>query len=278
MIHTSYWLAGLMGAWLLTGFAPRFSKGRSWRLFGLASPLILLGVISLSTWWMAVTGCLHFTKPDLFGSLLLSSAVLLLLGGSLVLRWQRVRRTRWQLWRNSAPAGDARLEAVFADLARRMDISGVPLRWMTSGQWAAVATRDAIFLSQSARNRLDDEELEAVLAHELAHLKRRDLAMALFATWMRDAFFFLPACRKLWESVLDEREVEADRLAVGLTGRPLALASALLKFGADPRRIRALLEFRHPSPLPSPMALAFAYLGLWIMALVPLWSMWPHLE
>lgn len=275
MIHTSFLLLGLIGAWLLTGFAPSFSRGRSWRLYGLASPLVLLGVISVSVWWMALTGCLHFTHWDLVLSLLMSSLVLLLLGGSLAYRWVKTQRTRRRLKRWSVPIGNRDLEALVATLACRMGLTEMPLRVVDHGNLAAVATRDGIYLGRAVLERLDGEELEAVLAHELAHLKQRDLLMALFATWMRDAFFFLPACRRLWQSVLDERELAADRLAADVTLRPLAMASALVKFKADPKRIRQLLEPAAPGPAPSQWVLALAYLGLWVLALVPLWSMWP---
>ena len=121
---------------------------------------------------------------------------------------------------------------------------------------------------------LDDRELEAVLAHEVAHLARRDVAVmeicsapsrlllsfasyltpnlgqwswtfvrhggqlgagAAFAMWALAVLCVPPAFVVGWIARLSvlgmsrAREFAADAAAVALTGRPSALASALLK-------------------------------------------------
>ncbi|MBA2678951.1 MAG: M56 family metallopeptidase, partial [Ktedonobacteraceae bacterium] len=76
---------------------------------------------------------------------------------------------------------------------------------------------------------LDQEELEAVLAHELAHVKRVDYLINWVALMVRDSFFYLPPVRAMYEQLQQERELACDDLVTQMTHRPLALASALTK-------------------------------------------------
>jgi heat shock protein HtpX len=138
---------------------------------------------------------------------------------------------------------------------------------VVASSWTA---RGRIHVTSGLLELLDDAELEAVLAHELAHIAHRDAAVmeicsapsrmlltfAGFVTprlvrWMRAilrkretfslALLILavlglpPAFVMGWISRLSvlgmsrAREFSADAAAVALTGRPSALASALLK-------------------------------------------------
>ncbi len=71
------------------------------------------------------------------------------------------------------------------------------------------------------------EQLEAVLAHELAHARRRDPIVNLLQRLLEIAFFYHPAIHWISASVRRQREHCADALAVRLTRNPLALARAL---------------------------------------------------
>lgn len=86
-----------------------------------------------------------------------------------------------------------------------------------------------LVVTTGALNAFDRMRLEAVLAHELAHIKRGDTAAA--ASVMR-AFGLLsalsPAGARLAEGALAaDREALADRAAIGVTRFPPALADAL---------------------------------------------------
>jgi beta-lactamase regulating signal transducer with metallopeptidase domain len=86
-----------------------------------------------------------------------------------------------------------------------------------------------LLLSAWMEEHLDPEELEAVLAHELAHIRRVDYLINWIALFVRDAFFYLPPVRAIYTQLQQERELACDDLVTQMTHRPLALASALTK-------------------------------------------------
>lgn len=101
--------------------------------------------------------------------------------------------------------------------------SGLPLA-VTYG-----LRRPMLLLSTWMVDHLDRRELEAVIAHELGHVARRDYVVIWLATMLRDAFFYLPTTRIAYRQLQVEKELACDDLAVAMTKRPLALASALAK-------------------------------------------------
>ncbi|MEE8372602.1 MAG: M56 family metallopeptidase [Dehalococcoidia bacterium] len=96
-----------------------------------------------------------------------------------------------------------------------------------------------VLLSSWMVSNLDEEEMEAVLAHEMAHIGHRDQLMVWLGLLLRNTAFYLPASRKAWSRLLVHTEVARDRQAVEMTGRPLVLASALLKSAAQDLDTRA---------------------------------------
>jgi Zn-dependent protease with chaperone function len=82
---------------------------------------------------------------------------------------------------------------------------------------------------------LSPDETEAVLAHELSHIKNGDSAAKGMARLARTAFPFDPVLRLVEAAVHRERELWADRMSVEFTRKPLALASALIKANSGPK-------------------------------------------
>ncbi len=76
---------------------------------------------------------------------------------------------------------------------------------------------------------LTDDELEAVLAHELAHIKRRDSIWLWLNIICKDLMFFNPFAWLAFKLLADERERAADYLAVITTDKPIALATSFIK-------------------------------------------------
>lgn len=98
-----------------------------------------------------------------------------------------------------------------------------------SGAYVAGVRRPVLVVGRDLVDRLDADELDAVIAHELAHIHRRDLLVAGLLGVLRDVTFFVPGGGWALRQLHGERELAADQVAVQTTGRPGALASGLLK-------------------------------------------------
>ncbi|MEW6398271.1 MAG: M56 family metallopeptidase [Bacillota bacterium] len=98
-----------------------------------------------------------------------------------------------------------------------------------SQAFTAGILRPVVVLSRPLADRLDDEELEAVLAHELAHVRAGDHWKKWLAATLRDILLFTGFSPLVSRRLQAETEVMADAVSARVTGRPLALAAALLK-------------------------------------------------
>ena len=74
---------------------------------------------------------------------------------------------------------------------------------------------------------LNAEELEAVIAHELAHIKRHDYLLNIIQSVIETLFFYHPAVWLISRAIREEREHSCDDLAVELTGDKLNYIRAL---------------------------------------------------
>jgi Zn-dependent protease with chaperone function len=86
-----------------------------------------------------------------------------------------------------------------------------------------------IAIKENVVEMLDDEELEAVIAHELGHIKHRDALQKSIATAYKIAFPFDLLARLAEAAIYRQRELEADDFSARITRKPVSLASALLK-------------------------------------------------
>jgi hypothetical protein len=77
-------------------------------------------------------------------------------------------------------------------------------------------------------NRLDPENVEAILAHELAHILHRDYLFNLLQSIVETLFYYHPAVWWLSARVRHEREIAADDVAVRLTGNSIGYAKSLV--------------------------------------------------
>jgi beta-lactamase regulating signal transducer with metallopeptidase domain len=149
----------------------------------------------------------------------------------IALRLVRAGRARRSLLAGTSPAAP-RIAALVLRLARELGIT--PPRVLmadgTLGGAAVLGVRDPVLLLDARMlAQLDAEELEGVLAHELAHIARRDNLVAWAVSIVRDIAFFVPGAGWAVRALHREREAAADDDAVVVTGRPAALASGLLR-------------------------------------------------
>lgn len=105
-----------------------------------------------------------------------------------------------------------------------------------------------ILLPVSVLSGLAPAELEMILAHELAHIVRRDYLFHLLQSVAETVFFYHPAVWYLSAVLHAERENCCDDLATQLTGSPQLLARALA----------ALAELTQPAVASPRLALAAA--------------------
>lgn len=91
------------------------------------------------------------------------------------------------------------------------------------------ALRALVLLPLSAATLLGPDELEVVLAHELAHVRRADFFWNLVQTLVETLFFFHPAVWWISARIRYERELCCDDLALSVCPDPVIYASALFQ-------------------------------------------------
>lgn len=124
------------------------------------------------------------------------------------------------------------LQTVCTSQANKLGISAPQLHICVFNRPLAMVYgihRSTILLSTWMLSHLDQQEIEAVISHELGHIARRDYVVIWIATMLRDGFFYLPMSWTAYRQIQREKEFACDAFATQLTKRPLALASALAK-------------------------------------------------
>ena len=91
------------------------------------------------------------------------------------------------------------------------------------------ALRAMVLLPLSAITLLGPDELEMVLAHELAHVRRADFLCNLVQTLVETLFFFHPAVWWIGNRIRHERELCCDDLALKVCPNPVTYATALFR-------------------------------------------------
>ena len=176
--------------------------------------------------------------PALVGAWALGAALML---GRVALGLAWVGRAR----RRSTPAPaewQARLDGLARGLGLRRAVS---LRLLPglAGPIALGLFKPCVLLPASLLSRLPADLIEALLAHELAHVRRWDYLANLLQSAVEALLFFHPVVWWLSARLRAERELVADEISAGLLGSPRRLAEALHRLSelqpAGPRSGRA---------------------------------------
>jgi TonB family protein len=194
----------------------------------------------------------------------------------LLFAWKQVSTLRR---RGGAP--DATILASIAGLATRMGVAR-PVHALISSLAECPSVvgwiRPVILLPASALAGLTPEQLEAVLAHEMAHIRRHDYLVNVLQSLVETVLFYHPAVWWVSARIRHERELCCDDLAVRSCGDPVCYARALTRLerlrAAGPTlalgsndgpladRVHRLLGLRTqgstPSKLPGLLALGLA--------------------
>lgn len=135
-----------------------------------------------------------------------------------------------RLCRHAQAEADAQWQACLQRLAARMGIARqVALRIgddgdgpLTAGWWRPVVVVPAAIVA-----RMPADLVEALIAHELAHVRRHDYLVNLLQGAVETLLFYHPVVWWLSHRIRIERELVADDLAAAALGEPRRLALAL---------------------------------------------------
>jgi len=135
------------------------------------------------------------------------------------LRWKRLAKAAPEAWMTrlrelSKPMGLTR--------AVRLRASGLVDTPLALGLWKPV-----ILVPASLFTGMAPELLEALLAHELAHIRRHDYLVNLLQSFVEVMLFYHPAVWWISRRIRIEREFLADERASSILGEPRRLALAL---------------------------------------------------
>lgn len=123
------------------------------------------------------------------------------------------------------------------DLAERLSLPSV--RFLESTLTDVPATlgwlKPVVLLPPAALTGLSVEQIEAIVAHELAHITRRDYLVNLLQTVAETVMFYHPVVWWISARIRDERELCCDDIASAVSQGPERYGSALV----------ALAELRH---------------------------------
>jgi beta-lactamase regulating signal transducer with metallopeptidase domain len=142
--------------------------------------------------------------------------------------WRMIERLR----RSALLEAPESVCATFARLCERLAIArpvSLRISGHVQGPLAMGIVRSLIILPASALMALSPQQLEAVLAHELEHVRRADYFWNLIQTTVETLFFFHPAVWWLGGRLRQQRELCCDDAAVQACADPLIYATALLR-------------------------------------------------
>ena len=142
-------------------------------------------------------------------------------GGFLLLERQR---------RTASSLVNRRVLAMCQALERRLGLKRT-IRYSQS-QWLQAPAvigwfRPIVFLPLTALTALSEDQLESIVAHELAHIQRLDFLVNAFQIVVETLLFYHPAVWWLNRRIRAEREHCCDDAAIAICGNPVQYARAL---------------------------------------------------
>jgi heat shock protein HtpX len=198
--------------------------------------------------------------------------MMVLFGGFSLVQWYfSDRLTLWSMGAKTVSEDEApELHATIERLSQQADLPKPTVAVADTQVPNAFATgrsknHAAVCVTSGLQRSLDQEELEGVLAHELAHIKNRDMVVMTVASMLGTLAFIVVRWgwlfggrnrnqAPIWVAILVSvivwivsfiliralsryREYAADRGAAAITGKPAALASALRKIAGRMDRV-----------------------------------------
>ena len=175
--------------------------------------------------------------------------------------WVSAQRLR----RRFTSTASQELQTVFDGLVDRLHISrSIKLLQSSLVEVPAIIgwVRPVLLIPVSALTGLTPRQLESIIAHELAHVRRFDYLINLLQTAVETLLFYHPAVWWVSRQIRIERENCCDDVAVSVCGDRLTYARALIELetarqsqlaiaangGSLMQRVRRVLSLNAPQP------------------------------
>ena len=193
-------------------FSRRRWRRRLWRIPRSAPPVLTDTVVS--AYGIAPRGWLTQNGRPL-------AALLWLLGSAGFFGWTVVRTVRFQRTLTRAARPAPQLQRLAAEIGHTLGLPRVPRVYTTGARlrplvwWAGGSVRiliPSVFVAE-----LDAKELRAVLAHELAHVRRRDYLVRVVELLACSAYWWNPVVWWAKRKMRSAEESSCDILAVSAT-------------------------------------------------------------
>jgi Zn-dependent protease with chaperone function len=143
------------------------------------------------------------------------------------------------------PDSDGRVTGLWSNLCRKIQIPAPRVIFSSRDGFAAFTTgifKPVLVVNEKVTAGLENRELEALLSHELVHIRQKDTFKSWLLHLVRDLTFINPISSILLKNYLLEKEALCDRKAASLAGQETGdYAAALLRIW------RAILDRRPES-------------------------------
>ena len=152
--------------------------------------------------------------------------------GAMLLRWWARYRRIAMVARAATPVRDGRAWVALRRLEARQGITRpIPLVLSDAPLEPGVfgILRPVLLWPRSIARRLGPNQVQAIVAHELAHVRRHDNLAAALHMVVEAVFWFYPLVWWVGGRLVDERERACDEAVLGLGTEPGAYAESILK-------------------------------------------------
>lgn len=163
-----------------------------------------------------------------------------------LLRLARGLSSGLRLRQHASPSNVPDLMELMREQARAIGLRSLPaVRWCAEATVPVVmgVVRPLVLVPAAAATGLTCRQLQALLAHELAHLRRHDLAVNLLQRLIESLLFFHPAVWFISRRINEQRELACDDLVLAAGWDPSTYADALVRMAelSHDRRLRTKL-------------------------------------
>lgn len=143
-------------------------------------------------------------------------------------------------------------KSIFMGLARTIGISGsIELRisLITISPCVIGHIKPVVLLPMKLLLCMSQEQIEATLLHELAHIRRQDYLLGIIQTLIKTLFFFNPFLLWISSQIDKEREHACDDIAVTINQNPMLFANTLKELAEMNTNKKIAMNINHKNLL-----------------------------